>query len=191
MLFLPVQIHAMKKLFFTLLLIIPLGVLAQNEVAPEGDKLLWFVLILVAIPIVYYFINKLVQKPGGQRGRPVSVSWRKLKIDLLKDRTYRPNVLTLRITNQGRKDIDLEAPVLCFRKVWSKRKFKLKGINRYEIYPLYLEAGKTHELRIDLSVFHSHDRNLKRFYWAKVRVLDTKGKKYSSSYITLRKSLFS
>lgn len=181
----------MKKLFFTSLLIIPLGVLGQNEVAPEGYKLLWFVLILVAIPIAYYFINKLVQKPGSQKGRSVSVFRRKLKIDLLKDRSYRPNVLTLKITNRSRKDFDLEAPVLCFRKIWSKRKFKLKGINRYEIYPLYLEAGKTHELRIDLSVFHSHDRNLKRFYWAKIRVRDTKGKKYSSPYITLRKSLFS
>ncbi len=191
MLFLPVQIRTMKKLFFTSLLIIPLTVLAQNEVAPEGDKLLWFVLILVAIPIVYYFVNKLVQKPGNKKSTPNSLSWRKLKIDLLKDRPYRPNVLTLKITNRSKKDIDVQAPVLCFRKIWSKRKFKLKGINRYEIYPLYLEAGKTHELRIDLSVFYSHDRNIKRFYWAKVRVLDTKGKKYSSSYITLRKSLFS
>lgn len=172
-------------------MLIPFGVVAQNEVAPEGDKLIWFVVILAAIPVVYYLINQLVRKSGSPKVKPFSIPRRKLNIDLLKDRQYRPSVLTLKITNKSRKDIDLEAPVLCFRKIWSKRKFKLKGINRYEIYPLYLEAGKTHELRIDLSVFYSHDRKLKRFYWAKVRVMDTKGKKYSSSYITLRKSLFS
>ncbi|KOH45285.1 hypothetical protein [Sunxiuqinia dokdonensis] len=181
----------MKRVVFLFLSLVPLGVAAQNEVAPEGYKLLWVVVISVAIPVVYYFIKKILQKPGSRKGKPVSVSRRKLKIDLLKDRTYRPNVLTLNITNNSKKDIDLEAPVLCFRKIWSKRKFKLKGINRYEIYPLYLEAGKTHELRIDLGVFFNHDRTLKRFYWAKIRVWDTKGKKYSSSYITLRKSLFS
>jgi len=181
----------MKQLFFTSFLVFPLAASAQNEVRPEGYKLLWFVAVLVAIPVAYYLISRLVQKTRNQKSRSVSVSWRKLKIDLLKDRPYRPNVLTMRVTNRSRKDIDLQAPVLCFRKIWSKRKFKLKGINRYEIYPLYLEAGKTHELRIDLSVFYSHDRKLKRFYWAKIRVFDTHGKKYSSSYITLRKSLFS
>jgi hypothetical protein len=116
---------------------------------------------------------------------------RRLKIELTKDREYRPNVLTLKIFNNSRRDIDLQAPVLLFRKLWSKRKFKLKGINRYEIYPLYLEAGKVHELRIDLSVFYSHDKKLRRFYWTKIRVADTKGKEYSSRYVTMRKSLFS
>lgn len=181
----------MKKLFFVILTSSPISLLAQNQVEPEGYKLIWFVLILLAIPVVYYFVNKALGKAANVKGRPVSVARRKLRIDLVKDRKYRPNVLTLRVTNLSKKDIDLKAPILTFRKIWSKRKFKLKGINRYEIYPLFLEAGKMHELRIDLSVFFNHDRKLKRFYWAKIRIYDTKGKKYSSSYITLRKSLFS
>ncbi|MGQ7868255.1 hypothetical protein [Sunxiuqinia sp. sy24] len=181
----------MKKLLFIWLLLIPAGVFAQNEVHPEGYKLLWFFLILVAIPILYYFIRKLLPKSVNTKGKPVSVSRRQLKIDLLKDRKYCPNVLTLRVENKSKKDIDLEAPVLSFRKLWSKRNFKLKGINRYEIYPLFLEAGKTHELRIDLSVFFNHDRKLKRFFRAKIRLQDTKGKSYSSSSIILRRSLFS
>ncbi|WP_299580962.1 hypothetical protein [uncultured Sunxiuqinia sp.] len=181
----------MKKLFFSMLLLLPAGVFAQNEVQPAGYKLLWFIGILVALPIVYYFIQKFFFKGTSQKGKPVSVSRSKLEINLLKDRKYRPTVLTLRVENRSKKDIDLEAPVLSFRKLWSKRKFKLKGINRYEIYPLFLEAGKTHELRIDLSVFYDHDRKLKRFFWAKIQLQDTKGKSYSSSFITLRKSLFS
>ena len=181
----------MKQLFFISLIVVPFSAFSQNEVRPEGDKLLWIFAILIAIPLVYYlFLSKRLKrkntsvKPGFRIGR-------NLKIELVKDKKYRPRVLTLRVLNKSKSDVDLEAPVLHFRKFWSKRKFKLKGIDRYEIYPLYLEAGKTHELRIDLSVFFNYDRKLKRFYWAKVRVVDKKGRTYSSRFITLRKSLFS
>lgn len=166
-------------------------VFSQNEIQPEGNKLFWIIVILLALPILYYLLfHKLLRTkitiPDWR------VLWRRpLKIELTKDRQYRPNVLTLKVSNRSRKDIDLEAPILYFRKLWVKRKFKLKGVDRYEIYPLYLEAGKTHELRIDLSVFFNYDRTLKRYLWAKVRVTDTRGRKYSSRYVTLRKSLFS
>lgn len=183
----------MKKLYSIVALVIPLGVYAQNEVKPEGYKLLWFILFLIAIPLVYYFLKKVLSrsKPGKSSGTIGSLPRRKLKVELLKDRKYRPSVLTLRVSNNSKKPIDLNPPILQFRKIWTNRKFKLKGINRYEIYPLYLEAGKIHELRIDLSVFYNHNRKLKRFNWAKIRVIDSKGKKYPSSNITLRKSLFS
>ena len=174
-----------------MLLLIPFSAFSQNEVQPEGDKLLWVIAILVAVPVIYFLLGRKQFKKGKNNGKPISVPRRKLRIELSKDRKYRPNVLTLKVINKSKKDIDLEAPILHFRKLWSIRKFKLKGINRYEIYPLYLEARKTHELRIDLSVFFSHDRKLKRYYWTKVWVSDTKGKRYSSGYITMRKSLFS
>ena len=87
--------------------------------------------------------------------------------------------------------MDLEAPVLIFRKLFLIRKFKLTGINHSAIYPLYLEAGKVHELRISLSIFHEYDRKLKRYYWSRILMRDTRGRKYTSKYVTLRKSLFS
>ncbi|WP_321288560.1 hypothetical protein [uncultured Sunxiuqinia sp.] len=181
----------MKQIFLFAIFSIPFVVFAQNEVKPDGDKLFWFVAVFVAIPLVYIIMNPVFKKPSNLKGKPVSVKKSQLKIELLKDRKFKPNVLTLKIANSSKKDIDLEAPILMFRKIWTKRKFKLKGINQYVIYPLFLEAGKTHELRIDLSVFYNHDRKLKRYFWSKIRVFDTNGKKYSSSYITLRKSLFS
>ncbi len=187
-----VKLDPMRKILYSLMIAMPLQVVAQNEVAPEGYKIFWFIAILIAIPFAYYFVSKFLKKSKPlKKGKPGSVSRRKLKVELIKDRKLRPHVLTLKVTNSSKKDIDLAAPVLVFRKLWTKRKFKLKGLNRYEIYPLYLESGKTHELRIDLSVFYNHDRKIKRFYWAKVKVFDTRGKKYSSGYITLRRSLFS
>jgi hypothetical protein len=181
----------MKKLFFFFLINTPFQAFPQNEVPPEGGKLLWFLAILISLPLIYYLLRSRVFSKEKIKGKPGPLFMRRLKIELTKDREYRPNVLTLKIFNNSRRDIDLQAPVLLFRKLWSKRKFKLKGINRYEIYPLYLEAGKVHELRIDLSVFYSHDKKLRRFYWTKIRVADTKGKEYSSRYVTMRKSLFS
>lgn len=181
----------MKKLLLFFSLVVPAKVFSQNEVQPDGDKLLWVIVALICLPIVYYLIRFRLFPKKNIKGRPVSVSSRKLKVELEKNRRYRPSVLTLKISNNSRKDIDLQAPVLMFRKLWSKRKFKLKGIDRYEIYPLYLEAGKAHELRIDLSVFYNYDKKLRRFYWTKIRVADTKGKAYTSRYVTMRKSLFS
>lgn len=181
----------MKKLAAILFLFCPFFSFSQTEVPPEGDKLVWIIAILLGLPILLILISNKLLKKNKQNRKPFSISWSRLKVELSKNKAYRPNVLLLKVTNKSRRAIDLEAPVLCFRKIWSKRKFKLKGINRNKIYPLYLEAGKTHELRIDLSVFYKHDRKLKRFHRAKVRLIDTKGKKYSSSFVTLRKSLFS
>jgi len=179
--------RAVSLLFF---LLPPLCCFAQTEVAPEGDKLLIILLVLLLLPLAFFLFKRMKLK-GAKKWRPDFNFKNKLRVELIKNRSTRPDYLTLKVTNGGRQDIDLEAPVLCFRKLWSKRKFKLKGINRTQIYPLYLEKGKTHELGIDLRVFHEHDRKLKKYYWAKVNLADTRGRKYSTKYVTLRKSLFS
>ena len=180
----------MKRTFFLILWIIPVIAFSQNEVNPDGYKLLIILLALLVIPLIFSVFWRIFKKKGNQKVNQ-KFHWKKLKLFLDKDRKYRPGNLYLKIENVSSRDIDIEAPVLFFRKLWRMRKFKLKGINRQKIYPLYLEKGKTHELQIDLSIFYQHDKKLKRFYWAKIKLRDTKGKRYSSKYITLRKSLFS
>lgn len=181
----------MKQYFFIAFFMAPLVVFSENEIHPEGYKLLWIIAVILLLPFVYYLVfHKLLQK-GSSFPKQTHFWKRRLKVELTKDRKYRPTTLTLKVQNRSLKDIDLEPPVLYFRKLWTKRKFKLKGIEQYEIYPLFLEAGRDHELHINLRVFFNYDRKLKRFFWAKVRVSDTRGRKYSSRYVTLRKSLFS
>ncbi|MGQ8336106.1 hypothetical protein ACUNWD_06100 [Sunxiuqinia sp. A32] len=181
----------MKRLILLTLTLTPTFSFAQNEVGSDGDKLLVIILCILILPVLFYFLSKWRKSRPGYRKPNFSFHWKKLKVSLDKDRKYRPRFLTLRVENVSSRDVDIEAPVLYFRKIWSKRKFKLKGINRYEIYPLYLETAKTHELRVDLNVFHQHDRKLRKYYWAKIRIYDTKGNNYSSKIIALRKSLFS
>ena len=159
--------------------------MAANEIGPEGSKLLLIILICIIVLVVWLIFfrkGKLLPK------NPFS---RKLKVILVKNKYYKPTHLNLIIENVSKKDADIEAPVILFRKLFAKRKFKLKGINKSEIYPLYLEKGKVHDLSINLSVFHNYDRKLKKYYWCRVFFEDTKGRKYSTKYVKLRSSLFS
>jgi len=106
-----------------------------------------------------------------------------------KDRLFRPKILTLTITNNSKHDVDIEAPVLEYRKIWSNRKFKLNGINGQQIYPMYIDSGKTHKLRIETSTFHQYDRSIKSYYWACIYVTEVNGRKWKSNSVKLRKSL--
>jgi len=94
------------------------------------------------------------------------------------------------ISNTGKNEADIDAPVLEYRKIWSRRKFKLNGVNGNAIYPMYIGAGKTHQLRIETANFHQYDRSIKSFYWARIIVTDVDGRRWKSKSVKLRQSLF-
>ena len=179
----------MRNLILLLMLMYPLFAFSANEPGPEDYKLTWLLLAIIALLIILPLLRERGRKGKMQLRMPFI--GRRLRVDLLPNRRYRPGILTLGIKNTSHKDIDIEAPVIQFRKLLLVRKFKLKGIDSNVIYPLYLEAGKMHELRINLRGFHDYDTTLRKFYWARVLVTDTNGRKYQTRYVTLRKSLFS
>ncbi|MBL7967651.1 MAG: hypothetical protein JNK09_11675 [Prolixibacteraceae bacterium] len=113
----------------------------------------------------------------------------KLEILLEKDKPLRPQVLTMTIQNVGKHDADIDAPVLEFRKIWTKRKFRLSGISGTAIYPMFIYPGNAHQLRIEVATFHQYDRSIKKFYWARIYVTDVEGRKWKSNRVKLRKSL--
>lgn len=179
----------MRKLYSAFFLSLPAFGYGQTHVGPDGYFLYLALGFFVGVPLLVWLLPKLQRVTSR-----FSVKWpwrRKIEVELIPNRLYRPDRLTLVVRNGSRKDVDLKAPVLVIRKLWSIRKFKLKGIDRAEIYPLYLEKGKTHELPISLGVFHRHDPTLRSYYWARVQLNDTSGRHYATKYITLRKSLFS
>lgn len=179
----------MRKLLILVIVLVPSFCFGQTEVGPDGYFPLVILCLLVGVPLLFLFLRKLLK--GRLGGVFPWFAKRRLHVELIPNRGYRPDLLKLLVKNGTQKDIDIEAPVLVIRKLWSIRKFKLKGINRAEIYPLYLEKGKTHELQISLSVFHKHDPTLRSYYWTRVLLKDTTGHRYSTNYITLRKSLVS
>ncbi len=179
----------MKKLFlFSVLLSLSQHIFAQNEIGPEGDKLIWFLSIPVLIIVLFFVFRKKNKKKITKQKSIFQRS--KIKIELEKDKLYYPGSLTLKVKNTGNSDIDLDKPLLILDNFWLKRKFRLKGMDNRTLYPLYLERGKTHTLQIDLTRFYSHDKKLKKFPKAKLIIYDVKGKKLGSKSVYLRKTLF-
>ena len=179
----------MRKLCLLLYFSFPFLCFGQSEVAPEGYGLVVLLGLLVGVPLFLWLLAKAGK--GRMFGSLNRHSRGQVDVWLTKDRKYRPKVLTLRVENRTKKAVDLNGPVLMIRRLWSVRRFKLKGVNGARIYPLYLEAGKTHELQLQLNAFYQHDPSLRSYYWARVGVSDTAGRTYTTKYITLRKSLFS
>ena len=160
---------------------------AQNEIGPEGHKLIWVFLVLLLVSL--FFLWQLFGK-RKKTGRKGFFKYTRVEISLVKDRLYYPDNLKLTIKNKGNTDIDLERPLLIFDSFWIKRKFRLKGTHNARIYPLYLEVNKTHILDIELNSFYQHDKKLKRYAKAKIILETVHGKRLGSKAVYLRKTLF-
>jgi len=180
-----VMIFEKKYLLLFFLLVSTLKTYAQNEIGPDGDKIIWFlVVLLLVIAMLFIFMNLT-----GKKGKPIFTR-EKVKVDLRKDRLYYPDNVKLELQNIGNTDIDIDRPMLVFDNFWLKRKFRLKGTDGRTFYPLYLEKKKIHQLNIDLSPFYSYDKKLIRYPKLKVLVFNIKGKRLGKSVIYLRKTLF-
>ena len=174
----------MKKyflLFITLILTLKLS--ARNEIGPDGDKIVWVLLILLAVIILWVVFRK-----KGNKKQPLFVR-QKIKTEFEKDRLYYPDNIKLTVKNIGNVDIDLDRPLLIFDNFWLKRKFRLKGMENRTFYPLYLVKNYTHTLNIDLNHFYSYDRKLKRYPKVKVTLFNVKGRRLGSNSVYLRKTL--
>jgi len=177
-----------KMLVLFVLLVFSQLTYAQNEVGPEGDKLLWFlgVIFIIAVGVLYMSW----EKGSKAKVKESLFQKQKVKVELEKDSLYYPDNLELKVKNSGNKDLDLDQPLLIFDNFWLKRKFRLKGIGNRTFYPLFLEKDKTHTLQIDLNRFYSHDKSLKKYPKAKVSIFNVKGKRLGSKSVYLRKTLF-
>ncbi len=173
-----------KYLLLFILLGSTLKIFAQNEIGPDGDKLIWFLVILFLVIVMYLIYVNLT----GKKRTPLFVR-EKVKIELKKDRLYYPDNVKLEVINTGNTDIDLDRPMLVFDSFWLKRKFRLKGTDGRTFYPLYLEKGKTHQLNIDLNHFYSYDKKLKRYPKVKISIFNVKGKQLGKSAVYIRKTL--
>lgn len=177
-----------KGSILAVLLFNSLWLFAQNEVGPEGHKLLWVFLFLAAITVAFIVSGRFFGKKSKKERRPL-FPLKQLNIKLEKDANFYPDNLILTVKNTGTTAIDLDKPLLIFDNFWMKRKFKLKGMDNYSFYPLYLEGGKSHQLTIDLNRFYSHDKSLKKYPKTKIYLKDVNGKRLGSKAVFLRKTL--
>jgi hypothetical protein len=174
----------LKKYYILFVLLVSaLNLSAQNEVKPDGDKLIWVLLVLAASIILFGVFRK-----KGNKKQPLFVLQR-VKTELEKNRLYYPDYLTLKVKNIGNSDIDMDRPLLTFDNFWLKRKFRLKGIESRTFYPLYLVKGNTHALNIDLNHFYLYDKKLKSYPKVKITIFNIKGRRLGSTAVYLRKTL--
>lgn len=180
----------MIKVYSLLLVFNPLLFLSELSSGFEKETLVQIILIqaFLLVAIVSYEIWRILRSNGkGTIWRPF---WRlKLDVFLDKDRVLHPQILTMTIKNTGKREVEIEAPVLEFRKIWSKRKFKLNGISGNYIYPMLVNAGEKHQLFIETSRFYHYDDEIKTYYFARIYVTDVEGRKWKSNDVKLRKSL--
>jgi len=175
---------------FLLTIFNPLLFLSELGAGFEKETLVQIILILALLlgALVAFDLWRILKNKGkGTMWRPFFRL--KLEVFLDKDRVFHPQVLTMTILNTGKREVEIEAPVLEFRKIWSKRKFKLNGINGNYIYPMLLNPGDKHQLFIETNRFHQYDNEIKSFYWARIYVSDLEGRKWKSNDVKLRKSL--
>jgi len=180
----------MIKGCFPIFLFCPLFSISQIASGVEKETLIWIIVVLSILLILVLFsdLRKVIR---NNHSISFSRLFRKvhLVVSLDKDRPFRPQVLTMTIRNTGKNEADINAPVLEFRKIWTSRKFKLNGVSGNQIYPMYINAGIAHQLRIETSTFHQYDRSIKSYYWARILVSDVEGRKWRSNRVKLRRSL--
>ena len=78
------------------------ALMAQNEVGPDGDKLVWLLLFFL-LPILF-FSYKFFRKNPVKKKKPF-IAYRKVEVTLAKDKKYYPDILTLTVKNTGSKDL--------------------------------------------------------------------------------------
>jgi hypothetical protein len=178
-----IKIRVRRYLLLFIAFLTTLKLYAQNEVGPDGKKLVWVFLVL-AVSIIFFVIFR----KKGNKKKPL-FAMQRVKIELDKDRLYYPDYLTLNVKNVGNTDIDLDRPLLVFDNFWLKRKFRLKGIDNRTFYPLYMVKGYNHTLNIDLNHFYSYDKKLKSYPKVKITIFNVKGRRLGSNSIYLRKTL--
>ena len=180
----------MFKVFFLILASNPLLFLSEFSSGVDKETL---VLIIIALSILLIAVleYELIRFLRNRNSGFLSIFFRKvqLKVSVEKDRLFYPKILTMTIRNTGNQPVDISAPVLEYRKIWSKRKFKLNGVSGQQIYPLLLDPGKVHRLPIETITFHQYDTEIKSYYWARIYVSDVEGRKWKSNDVKLRKSL--
>jgi hypothetical protein len=179
----------MIKVSFLLLVSNPLLFLSEFSSGVDKETLVLIIIFLSVLLLAvlgYEVIRHLRNRNSGF----LSILFRKvqLKVSVEKDRLFYPKVLTMTIRNTGNQPVDISAPVLEYRKIWSKRKFKLNGVSGQQIYPLLLEPGKVHRLPIETVTFHQYDSEIRSYYWARIYVSDVEGRKWKSNDVKLRKS---
>lgn len=160
------------------------------DLSPSVLMLLKWSLIIAVLVIVFFVFNRSRTFAKGTRSKKLSFSKRRVlydaEIDLIKSRRFNPSNIEMVVTNTGTKDIDLNAPVIIFKRWFTKRKFRVLRVEHSEIYPILIEPGKSSLLDISLDQFYDAVPELQLACRMSIEMKDQNGKKFKSQTIRLK-----
>jgi hypothetical protein len=132
------------------------------------------ILAVLVFPLIFVLIKKRKLTPS------------KVKINFVGERKFRPRLFNLTFENKGKSEIDLNAPILIFKRWRTERRFRIKPSNKTDIYPILLEPDKNYTLNINLEDFYEADADLKKAGRIRVETTDVRGKKFTSHFVRLK-----
>ncbi len=160
------------------------------DVSPFVLTLLKWSLITIVLVVGLLVFNRTRTFAKGTNGKKLSFNKRKVpyaaEIILDKSQKFNPSIIGMTVTNTGTKDIDLNAPVITFKRWFSKRKFRVLKVEHAEIYPLLLEPGKAYVLDISLDQFYEAVPELQLACRMSIAMEDRNGKRFKSQTIRLK-----
>ncbi|HEY3389095.1 MAG TPA: hypothetical protein VGK38_05950, partial [Prolixibacteraceae bacterium] len=128
------------------------------DISPFVLMLMKWSLIIIVLVIGYFILNRTRTFAKGTNGKKLSFNKKRVpyaaEIGLDKSQRFNPSNVGMTVTNTGTKEIDLNAPVITFKRWFSKRKFRVLKVEHSEIYPILLEPGRTYMLDISLDQFY-------------------------------------
>ncbi len=158
--------------------------------SPFMDPILKWSLIITVLVIGFFLFNRSRTFAKGANGRKLSFKKKSKPYDaditLTKNRFLNPSNIEMTVTNTGLKDIDLHAPVIVFKRWFTKRKFRVLRVEHSEIYPILLEPGDASVLDISLDQFFEVVPELQLACRMSIEMKDLNGKQFKSGTIRLK-----
>ena len=160
------------------------------ELPPFFDTLLKWGLIITILVIGFFLYGRTRTFKKGTSGKKLSFGNKSkpyfAEIHLVKSRRFNPSYIEMTVTNTGKNDIDLNAPVIIFKRWFTKRRFRVLKVEHSEIYPIFLEPGRSSVLDISMDQFYEAVPELQLACRMRIEMIDHKGKSYRSQTIRLK-----
>jgi len=149
-----------------------------------------WILIIIVLVVGFVIFNRTRTFSKGPSGKKMSFRKRTkpyaAEITLRKNRMLNPSNIEMAVSNTGTKEIDLYAPVIIFKRWFTKRKFRVLKVEHSQIYPILLEKGKAYFLDISLEQFYETVPELQLACRMSIEMKDLSGKIFKSRTIRLK-----
>ena len=147
---------------------------AEQEQQPGGGFFSTFVLLLLGVAIVWVARQKWAQAMWEQ-WFPGKV---KFRVNKVKDRVTGRKLLRISIENKTREGLTFLPPMIVFSSWGKERRFRIRGNNQDEMFPLTLTPGTGHRVVMDLEQFFEKIPDLKGANRIGAVIETTDGKRY-------------